>query len=324
MKLKSCPFPKSVFLHFYPKRQLCFSHSDGHDYYNQKPALPINIPCGKCLYCLNVYSTQYAVRCMLESKLYKDNCFITLTYDDEHLPLNNYLDKIDVQKFLKRLRRRLEPLKIRYFGCGEYGSKGLRPHYHLIIFNWAPDDLAFYKHLDGQDIYLSQFLTDVWGKGFTSVGIDMSVRTVKYSCKYLQKMNDIPESFPKPFLLMSRRPGIARDCIDSKFLKDGAVYLDGVAYSIPPYFLKVFNNSGVDVNTYAFKNEAIKSFSIACKKKFTKENIDYYKNWQYNYYKYIKTLGISNNNFYYSEYYNNSKKYFEIEKKRFKSYKKFV
>ena len=76
-----------------------------------------------------------------------DSVFITLTYDDKHLPANASLRKSDLQKFFKRLRKRLGERKIRYFACGEYGDQTQRPHYHAIIFglSLSSDDKQLVK-----------------------------------------------------------------------------------------------------------------------------------------------------------------------------------
>jgi hypothetical protein len=60
--------------------------------------------------------------------------FITLTYSDEYLPDDLSVHKEHLQKFFKRLRKAIYPSKIRYFACGEYGTKTQRPHYHAIVF----------------------------------------------------------------------------------------------------------------------------------------------------------------------------------------------
>ena len=72
---------------------------------------------------------------MIEAGQHTDNAFVTLTYADDQLPDGNSLCPEDVTKFLKRLRKRIDPVKIRYFLCGEYGEGSTsRPHYHLILF----------------------------------------------------------------------------------------------------------------------------------------------------------------------------------------------
>ena len=71
------------------------------------------------------------MRCNHEASLYSVNSFVTLTYDDEHLPGDQCLDHRDFQLFMKRLRKRFPS---RFFMCGEYGGLNGRPHYHSILF----------------------------------------------------------------------------------------------------------------------------------------------------------------------------------------------
>lgn len=75
-------------------------------------------------------------RIMLEASQYKDNCFVTLTYDDEHLPEDGSVNPEHMRFFLKLLRKKVHPLKIRYYGVGEYGDQTWRPHYHLVLFGF--------------------------------------------------------------------------------------------------------------------------------------------------------------------------------------------
>lgn len=73
---------------------------------------------------------------------HEDSIFITLTYDDSHLPSNGSLVKTDLVKFFKRLRKNLGDRRIKYFASGEYGEHSQRPHYHAIIFGMSlkPED----------------------------------------------------------------------------------------------------------------------------------------------------------------------------------------
>jgi len=105
----------------------------------------IKIPCGQCTGCRLDRSKAWAIRCYHESMMWEENCFATLTYDDEHLPKNSSLDKRDLQKFFKRLRKKYEPKKIRYYACAEYGEKSFRPHYHAAIFNISFADRKEWK-----------------------------------------------------------------------------------------------------------------------------------------------------------------------------------
>lgn len=72
------------------------------------------LPCGKCRGCRLEKSRQWALRIMHEASLYDDNCFVTLTYDDEHLPKDGSLVKKDFQLFMKKLRKKFDS-RIRFF-----------------------------------------------------------------------------------------------------------------------------------------------------------------------------------------------------------------
>lgn len=106
------------------------------------------VPCGRCSLCRTNKSNEYAFRSVCETAVYPDNpLFITLTYRDEYLPLLG-LDITDFQKFMKKLRFHLSecremkdqpPAHLRYLAVGEYGSKGGRPHFHLILWNMPVD-----------------------------------------------------------------------------------------------------------------------------------------------------------------------------------------
>lgn len=139
------------------------------------------LPCGQCIGCRLERSRQWANRCMLELQYHPEACFITLTYDDDHVPTSYYADpdtgeafpvhslcRRDVQLFMKRLRKFVDRwfhAKIRFYGCGEYGPETLRPHYHLIVFGWKPPDLVPWEKSDqGYQYYLSDILSEIWGE----------------------------------------------------------------------------------------------------------------------------------------------------------------
>lgn len=58
-----------------------------------KSAEGLSLPCGRCIGCRLERSRQWAVRCVHEAALHEDNAFITLTYDDDHLPYGGTLKK---------------------------------------------------------------------------------------------------------------------------------------------------------------------------------------------------------------------------------------
>lgn len=147
---------------------------------------PLSLPCGRCIGCRLERARQWAVRIMHEAKMHDANSFITLTYDDQHLPANRSLVVDHVQKFLKRLRERIKPTRIRFFLCGEYGEKLARPHYHAIIFGYNfPDKLPFGGSGEFV-IYTSALLSDAWGHGFASIG-EVSFDSAAYVANYATK-----------------------------------------------------------------------------------------------------------------------------------------
>lgn len=96
--------------------------------------------CGQCLPCRVKKQTEWAHRIELESMTHEQNCFVTLTYAEHNLPVTSgnpplaTLVPRDITLWLKRLRKAVSPIKIRYFVVGEYGGKGHRPHYHAVLF----------------------------------------------------------------------------------------------------------------------------------------------------------------------------------------------
>lgn len=143
----------------------------------------------------------------MEAVAAKESCFLTLTYDKEHLPESGSLVPEHLQKFLKRLRRELEPRRIRFFAVGEYGERTLRPHYHLALFGV---DLGSHVGLD------RMVKLKAWDLGNAHVG-SLTVQSAQYIGGYvLKKLTnpDDPFVFKRlggrhpEFARMSLRPGI--------------------------------------------------------------------------------------------------------------------
>lgn len=175
----------------------------------------IEIPCGHCIGCKLDYSLDWAMRIVCEASLYDSNYFVTLTYGDDCLPKDGLVSKRDLQLFNKKVRNKYGD-GVRFFGCGEYGSKTLRPHYHVIYFNLPLIDLVpFGKNREGDNYYLSQELTDLWKKGFVLVA-DVSLKSAAYVARYSVKGLKNSLSGYEPFLLMSRRPGIGANFVNTK------------------------------------------------------------------------------------------------------------
>lgn len=130
------------------------------------------VPCGQCRYCRIMRSNLWAMRMMHEKEYWKTAVYLTLTYNNENLPIDGQLSKRDAALFLKRVRKEIFPNKIKYFMCGEYGDEKGRPHYHFIIFGMSPAD---------KDVFDS-----CWMKGFTYVEL-VTMAACKYVTKYITK-----------------------------------------------------------------------------------------------------------------------------------------
>lgn len=209
-------------------------------------------PCGQCMACRINRQSEKALRITHELEYHKDNVFVTLTYKPECLPEHASLVKRDVQLFLKRLRKAIEPQQIRYFLCGEYGETFSRPHYHLIIFGISQFDPRVFtqrKYIPSQDVYYCA--CKCWDKGFVSIGAVNTAR-VAYVAKYVIKKvtgkgekeyygDKLPE-----FSLCSRKPGLGYQyAIDhaNKLKKDDFCTVRGVKRPMPRYYVeKLFSN----------------------------------------------------------------------------------
>lgn len=150
----------------------------------------ITLPCGKCVSCMLKRAEAWAIRCMHEASFFDASSFLTLTYDDAHLPPNRTLVKEHVQGFLKRLRINLLRTHgvstIRYFAAGEYGERKGRPHYHMVLYGWDFfDDRLPVNNNPGAEfpIYESKFLTECWGHGRAVIG-ELSGGSAAYVARY--------------------------------------------------------------------------------------------------------------------------------------------
>lgn len=145
----------------------------------------VTVPCGNCIGCRLDRSKSWAIRCVHEASLYERNCFITLTYSDEHLPAHGTLVLRDFQLFMKRLRKEFGS-GIRFFHCGEYGARYGRPHYHACLFNFRFNDLVPWQNKGGITLYRSAKLEELWPQGFSTVG-EVTFESAAYVARYIVK-----------------------------------------------------------------------------------------------------------------------------------------
>jgi len=183
----------------------------------------IPVPCGRCPPCKIRRVNEWVFRLVKEDEISSSSHFITLTYDTDHVPLSPHgfmtLCKTDFQKYMKRLRKLCEPhfeelnkgrlkkdrITLKYYACGEYGSKTSRPHYHAIVFN-CPDEAYFF---------------DAWaldGVPFGSVVVGSCTSdSIAYCMKYIDKdtwrehssFRHSRDDRQKEFALMSKNLGLS-------------------------------------------------------------------------------------------------------------------
>lgn len=181
------------------------------------------VPCKKCIGCQLDYSQDWATRCYLESLYTKDNYFVTLTYDDEHLPRPESIetsrshmifdkeacneqgyqwhyccnDPDDIKKFMHDLRQYItrhpkifpEGSKVRFIACEEYGSEGWRTHLHLILMDcYLPLSSFYVSWIDWKkDIHWNNsILEKIWGKGRVDV-MEANYEAMAYVARYATK-----------------------------------------------------------------------------------------------------------------------------------------
>lgn len=204
---------------------------------------PLELPCGRCIGCRLDKSKTWAMRMLHEARLYEDNWFVTLTYDEAALPRTMQglptLRPEHFTLFMKRLRKRFErdqleegggagalpsppPARgIRYYQCGEYGERTQRPHHHAILFNLPIRDLrqVTTRARNAHTLYKSQEIQELWGHGHVVIG-RVTFETAAYTAAYVTKKIIGPEAeehyagrVPE-YATMSRRPGLGRGYLE--------------------------------------------------------------------------------------------------------------
>jgi len=238
------------------KRSIVFDKKQGFE------DLELELPCGQCIGCRLERSKQWAIRCVHEASLYDDNCFITLTYNDQNIPRDKSLDVRHFQKFMKRLRKKFGQ-KIRYYHCGEYGEqcaicgrnrsdcedaaehkfiKSLgRPHFHACIFNFDFYDKIPYSTINGITVYTSETLSGLWPFGYSLTG-DVTFESAAYTARYITKkifgeqaaeyyQNRKPE-----YTTMSNGIGKGWLALFKDDLKNDKCVINGKEINIPKYY----------------------------------------------------------------------------------------
>jgi hypothetical protein len=211
----------------------------------------IDLPCGRCLDCKRNRINGWKIRLEEEMKRSSSCYFITLTYEECPQAPSKLLtlDKTDVQKFFKRLRKR-SLAKVKYYAVGEYGSKNNRPHYHILIYN------ADIEHI-----------RESWTLGFVHCGT-VTLSSIEYTLKYISKRGRIPmfegdDRVPE-FSLMSKKLG--DNYLSEKMIKwhrtdmNERMYVNrnGKKYTMPRYYKnKIYEDYEREKIGLHFKNKEV-------------------------------------------------------------------
>ena len=162
--------------------------------------------CRQCLPCRIRLRREWTNRIMLESKLHASSSFLTLTYDDAHLPSDYSVSPSDFSLWLKRFRKSLDNIKVRYFAVGEYGDRFHRPHYHAALF--------------GVDVDVLPYVHATWRKcdpryaTLTPLIVERAQYLAGYVTKKMTKADDDRLNGRHPeFARMSLKPGIGADYV---------------------------------------------------------------------------------------------------------------
>lgn len=195
--------------------------------------------------------------------MHKDNCFITLTYNEENAPHRNNLNYRDFQLFMKRLRKRTAKTDVRFYMGAEYGEKNGRPHFHACIFGWDwPDKKLLATTPTGNKIYRSAMLEELWPYGYSS-SAEVTFQSAAYIARYCMKKvtGDAAKTHYKrtdengdywltpEFNKMSNRPGIGAKWLD-KYKNDvynhDHVIINGMEITPPKYYDKLLKRQDPD------------------------------------------------------------------------------
>lgn len=236
------------------------------------------VPCGRCLECTMKDKRGWTARALAEAQLHDVSSFITLTYNDAHLPDDAGLCRAELKSFIDRLRigiKRQYNKNIVVFGCGEYGGNPSdpvktpegRPHYHLCIFGFDfPDRTPFKMSDSGFLIYRSPFLESKWSREGSPMGFctvqnlefgDMAYcagyvdkkalkRATAEQDKYVSRGKYVVDKYGEcreaEFRVYPVRPALGRNWLDKYFndcYPSGFMIFDGKRFAVPKYFDKV-------------------------------------------------------------------------------------
>lgn len=194
----------------------------------------ITVPCGRCAFCMATRRSDWTTRLSYEAKKHLHQYFITLTYAEPHLLWKSgksQLVKRHLQLYLKKIRK--AGYKVRYYAVGEYGSQTYRPHYHILLFGYVPENVIRSK----------------WEFGLVHIG-KVSQASISYCLKYMVngKAAAMRNGRELPFVTMSRRPGLGANYLTPEMIawhkseRKNYVLMEGKKMHLPRYYKgKIFS-----------------------------------------------------------------------------------
>lgn len=229
------------------------------------------LPCGKCLGCREMQQQQLVIRITHEARNATDKHFLTLTYDDDHLPKNQGLQKRDMQLFWKRVRKMRETKRMQHrstqtvdplkqLTCGEYGDRTRRAHYHAAAINLEIDDL---KKWDTENSR-SETIEKAWGNGIVTIS-ELTEGRIKYVAGYVLKKagykkqiycTEEGEELQPPYRDMSK--GLGKQWI-MKYqtdLRNGYLQEQGAKYTIPRYYRDIIKSTNPELDKFIREQQA--------------------------------------------------------------------
>lgn len=175
------------------------------------------VGCGQCIHCRANRRREWVHRILLEMKSHDLNTFLTLTYDNDHLPDGGTLVPEHVTTFIKRLRYHYDQ-PIKYYAVGEYGEETERPHYHIALFN-HPN--CKYGRTRNRPLCCDECtkLKKIWSMGNVYLG-ELNEHSATYIAGYIlkkltnEKDERLQGRYPE-FARMSKKPAIGSAYIDN-------------------------------------------------------------------------------------------------------------
>lgn len=235
--------------------------------------------CGQCPLCRKIKTLEWCVRCSHELISNPKAIYITLTYDYKHLNVETFtkkkskydlkgqLEPEEISLFLKRLRKKFNDRKIKYYLCGELGDIKQRPHYHAILWGLTINDVGVFEY---KGKWRSKTLAEIWGKGYVDISIEpVTPYAIQYVVGYVSKkrldrwtrnkyytdVHRVP-----PFTKSSQGLGwdYAKKHIDN-WSKTGSISYNGIQVPIPRYYIKkLYEINGIKIRYKTFNAENLK------------------------------------------------------------------